>query len=152
MFLKLLFLENLSLLMTPLGLRNQYAPAGFVLPQDNIHPIKKLESLKAVIFHYRLQQGFLHLLMNHMVLPIPKRSYYSERAMALSHTEISTFLQTQPAATAHPVACRSLHIRQVGFPFCRLSPLAKQWSAVIRIFSFTEKASFLPPHPCSRLS
>lgn len=78
--------------MTPLGLRNQYASAGFVLPQDNIHPIKKSESLKSVIFHYRLQQGFLHLLMNHTVLPTPKRSYYTERAMALSHTEISTFL------------------------------------------------------------
>lgn len=42
MFLKHLFLENLSLLMTPLGLRNLFTSAGFVaLPQDNTHPIKK---------------------------------------------------------------------------------------------------------------
>lgn len=42
MFLKLLFPENLSLLVTPLGLRNLFTLAGFVLPQDSIHPMKKI--------------------------------------------------------------------------------------------------------------
>lgn len=92
MFLKHLFLEKLSLLRTPLGLRNLFTSAGFVLPQGNTHPVKKSESLKSVIFYYCLQQGFLHPLMNHLVLPMPERSDYTERAMALSHTAISTFL------------------------------------------------------------
>lgn len=42
MFLNLLFLENFSLSMTPLGLRNLFTLAGFVLPRDSIHPMKKI--------------------------------------------------------------------------------------------------------------
>lgn len=61
-------LESLSLLPS----------AGFVLPQDSVHPEfkkRKSESLRSVIFgcfsfHYCLQQGFLYQFLDHQTLPV----------------------------------------------------------------------------------